>query len=138
MGWIGVNDSTPEGIVLDIGRTVQILLKKQIYYNGIPHLATIKTKVTVTTTEYRGMTKAKAEAVAGDLASSSISQYHYEWTVGTVTWFGIVEVETGTQTNIRRANDADGYSVIVVAQTAAQPTHSEDTGTLTLTALSGQ
>ena len=135
MGWFGVNNATPAGKVLDIHNTEQILLKKQIRYNGIPHLATVKVRVKVTTTEYGGMTQEKAEAAAANLESVSMAQYRYEWTVGGVTWFGIVEVETGTQTNIRRANAADGYSLVVVSQTAAAPTYTNDTGTFTLTAI---
>lgn len=133
MGWIDIYGSTPEGIVTSKTRASQVVYKTGFWYDSSYYTMVVKASIVTTTTEYRGMTEEKANAVANDLDSVTRDVYSVDWAPGTgIYHYGSFEVETSTTAEVRRANEADGYSVIVVSQ-SYELNHSETSGTATVT-----
>lgn len=111
------NDTTPTGIVTGISRATQTVYKTSFFYGTSFYRLHVKAHITVTTTEYRGLTEARANAIAASFNSTNVSTYTVNWApVSGIYHNGRFEVEASTTSEVRRANEAGGYTVVVTSQ----------------------
>ncbi len=126
MGW----NPTATAITTGVTKARSVLWSQQFWHSGTHYQARVYGHTTTTTEEYRGLDESHAKTFAGTLDSITQNTYSVTWTVGNVTWHGNFTIENTVTADVRRANDAGGYTVVKVTQTTTYSTSGN--GTITV------
>lgn len=127
MAWL---TTAPAGITTNVTKDRSTLWRQQFWDGGTHYQARVYGLTTTTTKEYRGMDLTTAHNFAAAQHAITQNTYSVRWVAGGVTWTGNFEIEDVTTADVRRANEAGGYTVVVVSQVTTYSTNGN--GTITV------